>query len=463
MTNNKKKILLTIGRSMIVRNLLQNDFFKLLREKYQLIILTPAARDQRFCLEFAHPNVSFEWFTEESHGAADIVWLGLHKYLIWSKFIALKLRYGTRALTKPEDLSLTRFLLFSLIFRPLSRLVWLRDLARWSDLYLGQRRPVKRLRELLRQQAPALVISTSISSNGEAALIKAAKREGIWSVGMPKSWDNLSRAGFRAKADFLVVWNQFMADQATSLQRYRSDQIKIIGIPQFDNYYTGEFIWSREQFCRQLNIDPKRKIVLFTSEGKSVPEDADIAWLLAEFIEKGDLPNSVLLIRPHFSYRRDEEKFTCLQARPKVALDRVNNPSAGFKDTGDFSLEAMARFANSLYHAAVVVNVASTITLDAAAFDRPIVNVAFEPRINVPPQDQALALSYESDYFLEIVKTKGTKVVRSRGEFLSALQDYLNQPTLDTTGRARLRQRFVGPFDGNAGRRFAHLVGELIK
>jgi hypothetical protein len=453
-----KTIFLTIGRGMVARNLLQNDFFLKLREKFQLVILTPAANDERFRKEFGHPNVSFYYFSEARHTSADIIFLGLHKYLLWSKYVALKLRYGIRALSRPEDLSLVRFYLFAAIFIPLSKIVWVKDLLRLIDFYFGQRQKVRFWRTLIHQYHPALVVVTSISSNTEAALVKAARREKIKTIGMPKSWDNLSRAGFRAQSDILVVWNQFMADQAVTFQRYRPEQVRIIGIPQFDCYLDARRLWSRERFGREFGIDPMRQLILLTSEGKSVPEDTDIALLVAEFIKQNQLPNAALIIRPHFSYRGDEQKFNLVANQPQVAIDRLNVSSQGFKDYGDYSLVAIERFVNTIAHADVVVNVASTITLDAVAFDKPIINIAFEPRITVPPQNQPLASGYESDYFLEIVKTGGTRVVKSREEFLSDLRQYLENPKLDTDGRIRLRQRFVEPFDGQAGRRFAEVV-----
>ncbi|MEK7208972.1 MAG: hypothetical protein AAB677_01785 [Patescibacteria group bacterium] len=456
-------IFLTVGRSMTARNLLQNDFYCQLREKYRLIILTPAFNDPRFIQEFSHPNVVFKYFKDDSHTRADIFFLGLHKYLLWSKFIALKLRYGTRALTKPEDLSFFRYGLFALIFLPLSKIIFLRDFVRWLDFYLGQKKRVNEFRILIKTEQPHLIISTSISSNIESALLKAARREKVKTIGMPKSWDNLSRAGFRTKADILVVWSQFMADQAVLFQCYKREQIKIIGILQFDGYRQKQFLWSRDRFCNEFKLNPLHPIILFTSEGKSIPEDADIALLLVQFMESGQLPNVSLLIRPHFSYRQDEKKFSALIGRPKIIIDQINLPSKGFKDHGDFSVRAMERFANSLAHAAIVVNVASTITLDAVAFDKPVINVAFEPLINIPRNRQSLASSYESDYYLEIVRTKGTWIVKSRAEFLDALLGYLANPKLNAVGRERLRQRFVGPLDGQAGQRFANLVTQTIE
>ena len=209
----KPTILLTIIRSMTARNLLQNDFYRILRERFRIVILTPAASDPRFVEEFGHPNVRFEYFDEKSHSPADVFFLGLHKYLIYSKYIALKLRYGIRALTRPEDLSLSRYYALSALFIPLSKVRFLRELVRFIDYQFFQRAEVEEFMRLIDRERPSLVISTSISSNIESALIKAARKRGVPAVGMPKSWDNASRAGWRTKADILVVRNEFRIEQ----------------------------------------------------------------------------------------------------------------------------------------------------------------------------------------------------------------------------------------------------------
>ena len=190
-----------------------------------------------------------------------------------------------------------------------------------------------------------------------------------------------------------------------------------------------------------------------------MPEDTDIATVLYEFIVRGKLAAPCqLLIRPHFSYKDDEQKFAHLFGKEGVAVDRSNTPSSAFRDHGDYSLVHMDRFANSLFHADIVVNVASTITLDAAAFDKPVINVAFEPQLTVPANVQPVTSFYESDYFLEIVKTGASKIAYSKGELLNYLNRYLSSPSSEASERKELRRRFCYRVDGGAGKRFAELV-----
>ena len=458
----KKTIIITIIRGMTARNLLRNDFYKILREKFNLVILTPAAKDERFVKEFAHPNVKFEYFEERGHSFADKVFVGLNKYLIYNKFIGLKLKYGIRGLSRPEDLSIFRYWLYTIIFIPLSKVRILRDFVKWLDYLFVQRKDVSVFKELIKREKPILVVSTSIMSDIETAVIKAAKKLKVRVIGMPKSWDNPSRAGFRAKVDMLVVWSEFMVDQSEKFQNYKRKDMRIIGIPQFDYYTDKERVWSREKFCKEFGLDIDKKIILFASAGKAITEDKEIASIIYDFIKNDELVKKTqLLIRPHFFYKNEEKKFTHLLGKEGVVVDDSNNPSVGFRDHADYSWYHLERFLNSLYHADIVVNVASTTALDAVALDRPVIHFAYDVDEKMA-KEHSLKLAYASDYNLEIVNSRATKLAQSRSGFRDLINRYLEDPSLEEKERAYLREKFCYKVDGNSGRRFADIIIEEV-
>jgi hypothetical protein len=459
----KKTLLLTVIRGMIARNLLQNEFFHIVRERYNIIILTPAAKDERFINEFQHPNVRFIYFDAQPHSKIDTIFVGLHKYLVYSKYIGFKLRYGIRGLTDPKDLSLMRYYAVTAIFKPLSKIKILREWVKWIDYHFVQRKEVARFRQLLRKEKPDVVISTSIMSDIESALIKAARKERICTIGMPKSWDNPSRAAWRARVDELIVWSQFMKEQAQKYQNYSADCIHIIGIPQFDFYTDSKRLWSRERFCHEFNLDPQKPIIFYTSGGKAMPEDAEIAHMAYELIQSGEIGRECqLLVRPHYSYAGDEKKFASLIGKKDVSIDHSHNPSDTFRDHGDYSWEHRERFMNCLYHAALVVNVASTITLDAVAFDKPIVNPTFDGYPKAQANVHPLRLFYESDHYRGIIKTGATKLANSEKELRAHIVRYIHHPEYESQERARLRERFCYRVDGKSGQRLAEVVARVL-
>ena len=59
MLNSKKTFFMTISVGMIARNLLHNDFYKLLKEKYRIVMFTPLYNDTEFIKEFGGDGVEF--------------------------------------------------------------------------------------------------------------------------------------------------------------------------------------------------------------------------------------------------------------------------------------------------------------------------------------------------------------------------------------------------------------------
>lgn len=456
-------IVLTISRGWIARNLLSTDFYTLLRERYKLVILTPAHSDVRFLKSFAHPNVQFMPLTMAERTMFDHLIFFIHKHLIYNDTVDHHARWGIIGLPGSKDPTFLQYLLIKSVFFPLSKLPPLRTLMRAIDRMFFQRGDVAHYLTMLRDIKPACVITTNVVEDGEVALMKAARALGITTVGIPKSWDNLSQHGFRFTPDTLVVWNEFMKDQAVAFQNYDPKDVEVIGVPQYDLYHRHDMQLSREAFARIYGFDPKKKIIVLGSEGKLFPSDADIAHMIAEAIKAHAFPKDAqLLIRPHHGYRNDADKFKVVDGMSDVAIDRMNEPSLCFKDAWDYSDEFTRRFVNTLRHADVLLNMASTLTLDAVYFDVPIINTAIDGERKVPYRE-SIERWYETDYYKKILSFNATTFVRTKEELLAAISKYLGDRTFKAGERKALCRAFAYSMDGQASRRFAEVVTRIIE
>jgi hypothetical protein len=103
----------------------------------------------------------------------------------------------------------------------------------------------------------------------------------------------------------------------------------------------------------------------------------------------------------------------------------------------------------------VVLNTASTLTVDASILDRPVICFGYDA---VPddkfPEGRALAYS-QSTHYSPLVATGGVPVVRSLEQCVQTIQAYLDNPALDRTGRRAIVARVMGDADGGAGDRLA--------
>lgn len=456
-----KKIIITISRGWIARNLLQSDFFRILREEYAIVILTPAYKDKRFLSEFSHPNVVFLPLEEKPWSFFDEFIYRFHKMLSWNKSTDIQLRYGIISLND-QKLWWGWYILAKSIFYPLSKVRILRDILRWIDHIFLQKKEVAEFMALIEKEQPSLVICTNTTADTEIALIKASKNKGVEVWAMPKSWDNLAFGSFRAKANKLVVWNEYMKDRAVVFQNYKEKEVEMLGTIQYDFLVDKSRKVTYEKFCEEMGLDPNKKTIFFGSEGKLFVHDSEIASIIYELIEKNELAEPCqLLIRPHYGYKHDERKFSHLLRKPGVIIDLYNVPSQEFKDAWDYSDAFTNRFINSIFHSSVIINMCSTLAIDGAALDRPVINIMFDG-YKILPKSKSLTRWYENDYYQEVLKIKATQIVHNKQELKEKINAYLRNPLLDSAERKVLRQQFCTYLDGSSGKRFAKLVQSYL-
>lgn len=456
-----KTVALTISRGSIAYNLLHNDFYRELRERYHLIIFTSAHSDKRFLDEFSHPNVSFVPLEEVELSFFEEVIFFFHKHLIYNPTVAQKDRWGIIGDPKSKHPTWMGYKIRKIVFGALSKIHFLRDIVRYIDSLFLQRTQVQKFKTDLRSAKVDLVVATFINSNVEAALIKASNELGIPSIGYPKSWDNLSKHGLRAKPGRLIVWNESMRRQAISFDNYKKTEVDIVGVPQYDAYVDQSLIMSREQFCKEYDLDPKKKIILFGSEGKLFPSDSAIAKLIFHMIENKELGyDAQLLVRPHYGYKADEKKFADI-AGEVVKIDMFNKPSSCFRDSWDHSPVFAKRFINCLYHADVLINTASTLTIDAVCFDTPVINIAFNGEESLPYK-YSVARWYETYYYKEVLQYNATVLVKTRDELRVAISTYFENPSFKQQERMKLKEDFCFKFDGHSGYRLFESVQKSI-
>lgn len=455
-----KIVMVTISKGLIARNLLQNDFYELLKKHFdKVVILTTASASQRFIDEFKAGNVCIIPLLE----ARDIFFgkliANINRYIIYND--------GTEMLTghnfdRRRGISFIcwrfKHLLLRLIFLPLSKIKILRRILQKIDYVFLHRETVRHYRALIKKYQPNVVFATNIMDEAEAALLKAARREKVFSLAMAKSWDNLSKKYFRARADTLLVWNQFMLKQAQKLQDYKKDEVAMVGVPQFDYYIDRSRLLSREEFCSRAGLDPKKKIIFFGSEGKLLLTDPDIVGLMRNFIKNGELADACqVFVRPHWAYTNDRAKFRDFFNVREVVVDGLHCFSSGFSDSWDYSREQMDHFFNSIYHSAVVVNTASTLTLDAIALNRPVILIQFAGH-EKPLRYESVANLYTSDYYKEVLSFKAALTVDSAESLRAAIDSCLQNSDILGVERDRLKQNFFFMVDGQAGKRLFNVV-----
>jgi hypothetical protein len=153
------------------------------------------------------------------------------------------------------------------------------------------------------------------------------------------------------------------------------------------------------------------------------------------------------------------ENLTLLGVMVQNPIPEIPMDLGGFTPPREFFAEQI----NSIYHAALVINTASSLTVDAAILNRPVISLGYDKVKDRKFPEGRAAFFNRSEHFGSLVKTGGVWVVNSQEECLDAIRQYVNKPELHTSNRRLLAQRVGGQLDSLAGEHLAQEVMDLIQ
>ena len=314
--------------------------------------------------------------------------------------------------------------------------------------------------DLYRELRPTLVFNGShVHSRNAIAAVHAARWLGIPTATFIFSWDNLTSQGRVLPAyEHYLVWNEDLKRQLLAIYpAVRHDQVHVTGTPQFDLHFGEGMHWSREEFCARVGADPARPIVLYsTGMAEHMPGEPLVVEQIADMLAAmTDVGAPQLLVRV---YPKDRTgRFADLERRrPDILFPRAKWVDAWLTPT----VEDNQLYTNTLRHVAAGVNVASTVSLELAMFDKPVINVGYNPPGMRPRVDYIRY--YDFDHYAPLVREGAVALARSAEEMRAMLRVALTDPT---AGRAD-RQAFIGrmfgdTLDGRSGERVAAVLLQL--
>ncbi|MGE0761330.1 MAG: hypothetical protein AB7O38_30230, partial [Pirellulaceae bacterium] len=285
--------------------------------------------------------------------------------------------------------------------------------------------------------------------------VLAARSLGIPTATFIFSWDNLSSKGrIAAPFDHYLVWSDHMRGElAKYYPHIGPERVHVVGTPQFDPYGNEGIIVSREEFCRRIEADPARPLICFSGgDVDNSREDHLHVRTLMQLIRSGDIlgqPQVVLRPAPvdagtrYESVRRDYPEL--LYAQPNWVHASEGVWSSVFPLPSDVEF-----LANLTHHCDLNINFASTMTLDFALRDKPVINVAFD--VSNPPVFGMPMWEYyqQWEHYRPVIEFGAARFARSPAELAEHVNAYLRDPALDREGRRKFVELEVGAPVGTA-------------
>ena len=325
--------------------------------------------------------------------------------------------------------------------------------------------------QLFNEFKPCLVVVPSLGYfEVDSYLIREARNRGIPSIGIVVNWDHTTSKGTSSTLpDRALVWGKKMQDEVEIHHDMPHDAIEITGPAHYDHYFKPGTYVSRESFCSQRGLDPEKKIILYAAMSpRPYPYNPEIIELLAETCHDGGLNQSTqLFVRLHPNYHQlkfdkpeqwktEYEKMQDLKARFKNLAIESPQVDAANKETFDLSGDDARTLANTLFHADLVVCFFSTLNLEAAIVDRPIVNCCIYDLRGGKLGKNSRVL--EVSHLQNLIKSKSSQIIFNAQALRESIRAELEDPSKRRAARKAFVTAEISLTDGCAVERAAKAI-----
>lgn len=459
----EKTILIPVYNGFVSKNFFPTNIYKeLIRDpRIRLVIVIPSSKLEFYRNRFQALNLTFEVLDGIGEN-----WLGeflssfafnlLRTRTIWFRQRERYLKFG----------NFPKFMLqraVNFIFGPF---LFSRKVVRWLDRFVPSDDGVL---AIIKKYKPDLLLAPDVAFGIDRVFLRACKRSGISVIGMVRSWDNLTSKGtIQLLPDKLILYTDRMRKQAIQYTGISNDDIIVTGPPGYDEFFRPRPC-TRDEFCRAMQIDPKRRIVLFAPFYDRFTGSAIIMLnTLLEAIDDGRLPNDLhILVRyrpatPEIPVEQIRTSDHVSFSQPCQYFFPIQTQIAMSRKDWEFDEADLQLMINSLYFSEMMINTFSTLTIDAVVFDKPMIGIRYDADPATPPIHSVKYVPDRHDHYRELEDTKGVKLVYNNNELIDSINAYLKNPALDREGRERMRNEQIQFYDGMCGKRIAEYVKKQL-
>jgi hypothetical protein len=306
---------------------------------------------------------------------------------------------------------------------------------------------------------PDVFLFTLSNKVNEYYYLGSALRRLVPTIGLVHSWDVITTKGsFLFQTDKVLVWNDINAREYEAFVNSfigEPEELVKVGIPQFDIYKTEERLISVDEAREKIGLPIDKSIVLYTtSVPRLFPGEIDVLNRLISDFESGLFEGAFLYVRVHPQAISDySSRFKELEGE-NYKLYLPEKSSSSVEDNVIFEENTLLNLFFDIYSSDVVVNMASSITLDAAAIGRKTINLSFDDVCGSNIFLHSVNRYYRTDHYSKILNFDDVDVAYSYEELVVQLS--VAQPCL--VKNSSLKKSYVYDY-GNAVRNIVREVG----
>lgn len=446
-----KSILITAPFGGAFKNFLSNEsFIDALSKEYEIHILTPLSEAQVAALVSNEIRKKVSIISQELPKTdklkSTIAFISTYAF---NKYIK-----SATSEVKSKSIKLTHFQRFMIGLLYLSKMFWgWQKVYRWAERKKYRLYRNRKTANILSRLRPDLVFCSAASFEPDFFVVTEAIRAGYPTSGMVFSWDNLSSKGpIYSSFKKIIAWNGFQKDELKKYYRYDDKNIRVIGMPQLD-YLSKNISRISVGSFRSDNRIPKgvRLITYTTGTPKTIPNENLVVETVYSYLKQLKEPWH-LRVRLH--PKDDPRYYRNLQKLKNVSLEVVGDTRRlKARDGRCLTPKSVDHYISLLKSSDVVLNIASTVTLESLAAGTPVIHIAIDPQ----PCDyyRSNVRFYDYTHIRQLSSFGAVPIVKTGEELIKALEMILNDKDYLYAEREHLVAELTGASDGKAGERLA--------
>ena len=477
-----KKIFISADHGMAIIYFLQSDVVStLLDAGVEVVVLTDDETKSQIASRFARPGLMFEGLRlKEASAYASKVKPRLQWLLAYLRRVGGSWRINTEAMDshiwEVWVENSWKFRLGIWIPAALAILILRTFASARNFLVQYQSRFLPRpnlYADLFTAHKPDLLIASTAGWRLDRYLLREANRHNIPTMAAIVGWDNPSSYAIRgATMDYATCWSQLQKDELVYGSDWDPARVHIGGIPSYDGYFRKQWQLPKESYFKLHNLDPDRKLISYACSFVHFAPNYPNVEALARLVSSDALAEPAqLLIRLHPSHFQNKPRIFAEERERIFALEKkypnvhVVKPVPLGGSLGYYGGEDMDEKSSMMAHSDVLVTVYSTMVVETAVHDTPIVAAV----IDVPggwnkPRKFSLSLKKIGNWptHKRFREAKAGRVAGNEKELCENINLYLKDPSLDAVERRKFVEEEITYTDGTSGKRTAKFILNVL-
>jgi hypothetical protein len=364
-----------------------------------------------------------------------------------------------------------RFLLIRVLVRLCRKAPFFRRTLVQVEAFFFPGRLYDRYFKVYRPQA--LVVS-SIGYMIDPYFMRAAKRNGCKVISIIHNWDNPTTKDYRGVVpDDVVVWNENMKREVQVFHDIPEERIHVGGIAHWDAYFNGNVKpRPRSEFLKDHRMRNDRKVLFYgTSSYMIFRSTFDVVEQLARAVSSGGLICPCqLLVRLHPAYFVNSRKgqirvidrfcgrIAELEKKYEGLIRFFHPELILLEDDFDMPMSDMLHLIEAIRHSDVLLTEYSTLMIEAAILDVPIINVGLN---HYRDTRQPITCIERMTHLKRILGYGAVRNAYSYSQLIAYINGYLSDRGLDRDRRRALVANEIPQNRGRAGKDIGDLLYRL--